>query len=543
MKKLYKSIFVSLISITTFTACTNDEIAADNTIVKNKLKTITFTARQESDDETRAAFNEKKIEWRTDDQISVFDGSGNHAFTLTNGQGTTIGTFTGTAQESSTYVALYPYQAEATRSAGNQVEAKLPTEQTATPDSFDPKAGLMIAETNNETTLSFRNAVAYIKVTTMVPAKKIKFSSRGGEPLSGNVTLNYNGSNPTTLSSNGCSYVDLVPASGTTFVAGTYYLAVCPQTLSQGFILSYVDEGGVEHVRDYTKSYTIVRNKIINMGGLTESNTRSVVSISKTTFSTAIQDNKSKCSTIEFLVNQETSGTNAVWSTYDSGTKKLTVSTSAPKFLFTGEITYLLSGCTELTSTVGLQHFDTSNVTDMGYMFFNCPKLTSLNLSSFNTSNVTNIGYMFSSCSSLTSIDLSNFDTHNVIYMSCTFENCSKLTSIDLSSFDTKNVKLLSYMFNKCSSLTSIDLSSFNTGNVTSMVSTFADCTNMEKLKISNNFTMNKVNNKKNMFSNTANNLSGKKCQVINAPSATQTAMSSGTGWDGSKMEFATVTP
>ena len=57
-----------------------------------------------------------------------------------------------------------------------------------------------------------------------------------------------------------------------------------------------------------------------------------------------------------------------------------------------------------------LSHFDTSNVVDMTYMFFEAKKITSLDISSFNTRKVANFFYIFYSCSSLTSIDLSNFD-------------------------------------------------------------------------------------------------------------------------------------
>ena len=41
-------------------------------------------------------------------------------------------------------------------------------------------------------------------------------------------------------------------------------------------------------------------------------------------------------------------------------------------------------------------------------MFYNCASLTSLDVSNFNTSNVTNMSYMFQSCSKLTTLDLSS---------------------------------------------------------------------------------------------------------------------------------------
>ena len=53
-----------------------------------------------------------------------------------------------------------------------------------------------------------------------------------------------------------------------------------------------------------------------------------------------------------------------------------------------------------LKSIEGLEHINTSQVTDMSYMFSGCSSLTSLDLSSFDTSKVTDMSYMFSGCKS-----------------------------------------------------------------------------------------------------------------------------------------------
>ena len=42
-----------------------------------------------------------------------------------------------------------------------------------------------------------------------------------------------------------------------------------------------------------------------------------------------------------------------------------------------------------------LKYINTSNITDMRYMFYNCSSLTSLDVSNFDTSNVTNMDSMF----------------------------------------------------------------------------------------------------------------------------------------------------
>ncbi len=88
------------------------------------------------------------------------------------------------------------------------------------------------------------------------------------------------------------------------------------------------------------------------------------------------------------------------------------------------------SGCSKLADVQGLSKLDTSKVTDMSSMFYECSGLASLDLSSFNTANVTNMSYMFEGCSGLTSLNLSSFNTANVADMYSMFEQCNKLDTV-----------------------------------------------------------------------------------------------------------------
>lgn len=125
---------------------------------------------------------------------------------------------------------------------------------------------------------------------------------------------------------------------------------------------------------------------------------------------------------------------------------------------------------TALTSIVGLDKLDTSNVTTMYIMFQACTKLISVDgIENFNTSNVTDMKGMFNSCYALKTLDLSGWDTSKVTDMRQMFMNCKALTTLDISNFNTNNVTDMSYMFNQCLSLTTLDVSSFNTSNVTDM--------------------------------------------------------------------------
>ena len=159
---------------------------------------------------------------------------------------------------------------------------------------------------------------------------------------------------------------------------------------------------------------------------------------------------------------------------------------------------YMFYACSRLIS-LDVSKFDTSKVTDMGYMFYSCSSLTSLDVSNFDTSKVTNMGYMFYSCSSLTSLDVSNFNTSKVTSMYDMFYSCSSLTSLDVSKFDTSNVGSMDSMFYKCRRLTTLDVSNFDTSNVMGMYSMFSNCSNLTSLDVSN-FDTSQVTSMRDMF-------------------------------------------
>ena len=99
--------------------------------------------------------------------------------------------------------------------------------------------------------------------------------------------------------------------------------------------------------------------------------------------------------------------------------------------------------------------FDTSEVTDMQYMFGWCSELSSLDVSNFDTSLVTDMSHMFAGCGKLTNLDVHSFDTSHVTSMGGMFDACSELSSLDISSFDTSHVTDMQYMFGWCSELSS----------------------------------------------------------------------------------------
>ena len=147
---------------------------------------------------------------------------------------------------------------------------------------------------------------------------------------------------------------------------------------------------------------------------------------------------------------------------------------------------HFFAGCSTLETISGLEYLNTANVTNMYRMFYECNKLSSLDLSNFNTANVTNMEEMFYSCQNLSSLDLSKFNTKEVKHMNSMFESCSALSSLDLSNFNTANVESMSGMFAGCQKLSSLTLSNFNTANVEFMDNMFNGCSVLTSLDLSN---------------------------------------------------------
>ena len=181
---------------------------------------------------------------------------------------------------------------------------------------------------------------------------------------------------------------------------------------------------------------------------------------------------------------------------------KLTTITGI-QYLNTSQVTdmyYMFCGCEQLKS-LDLSKFDTSNVKDMGCMFSGCYNLGSLNLSGFNTSKVTNMSGMFLSCKSLTSLNLSSFNTSNVTNMRYMFEYCEQLKNLNITSFNTSKVKNMSEMFYVCKKLEELDLSHFSWMCVTNSDNMFAQCPSLERLYLNWSFSLYQSNLSASTFS------------------------------------------
>lgn len=176
--------------------------------------------------------------------------------------------------------------------------------------------------------------------------------------------------------------------------------------------------------------------------------------------------------------------------------------TTGPNFNISNtQSTYaMFYDCCNLVN-VDLSKFDTSAVTNMGWMFCNSPSIISLDFSSFNTQNVTDMERMFYGCSSLSSLNVSNFSTTAVTSMKSMFQSCTNLKELNLSNFIGSNVTTTTYMFSDCSSLTSINMCNFSGPIIENLSNMFNNCTALETINISS-LVAEKATNVNSMFRN-----------------------------------------
>ena len=263
MKKYIQSM-MAFAAIVSFASCSSED---NNTTIENEsaVKVMTFTATQEGNEaSTRAILSGTNIHWESKDKISLLYSSENKQFTLTDGAGSTSGKFSGEALESGPYTAVYPYQSTASLSGTNVTNVTLPATQTATANSFDKNAALMMAKSDN-TTLEFKNAVGYVKVTPKFACSKIVLQAAvASEYLAGMCTLSYGEGMPSITFTSGQS--TSITLLGTITANTAYYIAVPAVTLSAGWSISFTDNTGDVYTRIGSNSITFKRNTIINLG-------------------------------------------------------------------------------------------------------------------------------------------------------------------------------------------------------------------------------------------------------------------------------------
>ena len=195
-----------------------------------------------------------------------------------------------------------------------------------------------------------------------------------------------------------------------------------------------------------------------------------------------VADSKKVGSFVQYTGTSGTYVQNEVYRILESGdatqympTSELQNITTLKKLLDATKSAYYLFNVYKGASVNGLITYnDTSNVTNMNAMFYNCSNLTSI--PQLDTSHVAYMSKMFKYCYKLTTIP--QLDTRNVTTMEAMFNGCQALTTIP--QLETRNVTTMNAMFSRCISLTSIP--QLDTSHVLNMNFMFEECSNLKSI-------------------------------------------------------------
>ena len=241
-----------------------------------------YTASVDGAD-TKAALDGMSTNWENGDAILLYDGTAaakyvtsleapapNADFAIADGE---------TALAGNKVIAVYPEWADGYKSSVADIDAKtlskayLASNQNAKAGSYDPNAAIAMAY-SEDNHLEFKNATALLKFTVAnEDVQNVTIYTIGGEKLTGEWALDYNGGEPKATPAEGdasAGWVELSAGEGVFEVGTEYYIAVYPQTLAGGFGLEFgfKDVAGKHLVKKYESSVEFKRNVILDLGNL-----------------------------------------------------------------------------------------------------------------------------------------------------------------------------------------------------------------------------------------------------------------------------------
>ena len=151
---------------------------------------------------------------------------------------------------------------------------------------------------------------------------------------------------------------------------------------------------------------------------------------------------------------------------------------------------YSLSGMFSYSgiTDIDLSKWDTSNISNLSNLFYNCTKLKQIDLHTWNTQNVYNVSWMFSGTPKLTNLKgVENWNVENVKYIEYWFHDCG-LYEIKLPDLKKNDINSLQHMFSWANNITEIDLTKIDMSKVTDLNETFAHCQKLKTIYVQSDY-------------------------------------------------------
>lgn len=271
--KSYIYIAAIATSISTLSSCSENEI--DKAPVSNVRveKTIgvgipssTTRAYLDSFDKEHPTY---AIYWSETDKITLFaeghEVGDTFDFYEYSGTFKHHATFKGMTYEAENYTILYPAQSSARLTNEGYVQFNIPSEQKATPGSFDPAAGIQIGHATAATELPIlKNAVAYLSFHAEPGLSWVEMKSKtAGWYLSGDVTANPKSGG--TLINGFVKGSETITLTGIPAEGGDFVIAFIPSNGIPGFEFTTHSSNGVKQL-DFQSKQQFLAGNIYHLG-------------------------------------------------------------------------------------------------------------------------------------------------------------------------------------------------------------------------------------------------------------------------------------
>ena len=258
-----RSLYLIILMALVFTACMDDV----NRV--NECQSMIFTASAVSDETKTVLVDRVKVYWENGDAIAVSGAS--QPFTTTLDEPTSKAEFNGETTPADEYYAAYPYDA-VNEWADEVASLTLKDVQRAVKGSFDPKANIAVASSNDEARdFFFRNVTGLVKFTVGANTGRITsvtVSSNGFEALAGDFLVDCSSANPVAEPENKVSAVTLT--SEDVLSEGDYYISILPGIYADGLTFTLTGPEGTA-VKKIDRELRLERGHIqpVDLDGLT----------------------------------------------------------------------------------------------------------------------------------------------------------------------------------------------------------------------------------------------------------------------------------
>lgn len=394
------------------------------------------------------ANNTGTVKWESGDQVAIYDQGASYTLEAIPTSDNTTADFTGDATPSGgPYYAIYPADI-----ATGSTSITLPAEQNCT-DGTHFTAPMYAYSTTSK--LMFKNLCGVLQLN--LPAMNKTIASieltTPNNNICGDFAVDYNDGDPRlNCTANGghkltlnCGEQGMDCSNGLTF----YIYLPADDYTEMTFAIEATDRSCcLKHFEDADNPITIVRNTYYPTTLSNLSFLPPAQMVNGAAFSKVMKARPDMINLVFEYKSTRPANPNGLLS---SGATPIYYTTEGTTMIVYTPAAWMDANpdCSYMFFGTNVEHidfgtgFNTANVTDMSYMFFNCQNLGSLNLSNLNLQSVTTMKGMFRLCGVQT-LNLSGATTSSsLINATSMFMDCTNLSgTLDLSGIELSTIKI-----------------------------------------------------------------------------------------------------